>query len=60
MDKVKIIDIKTGAVKEVKKSLAGDYIGTGKFELFVEKKEKPSFTPIKETKSKYSIRKEEE
>lgn len=37
MDKVKIKDIKTGAVKEVKKSLAGDYIGTGKFVLADEK-----------------------
>lgn len=33
MEKVKIKDIKTGAIKVVKKSLAGDYIGTGKFTL---------------------------
>ena len=38
MDKVKIKDVETGAIKEVKKTLAGDYIGTGKFVL-VEKKE---------------------
>jgi hypothetical protein len=38
MDKVKIKDIKTGAIKEVKKSLAGDYVGTGKFVLVEEKK----------------------
>ncbi len=39
MDKVKIVDKKTGATKEVKKSLASDYIGTGKFELYKEVKE---------------------
>ena len=38
-DKVKIKDIKTGAVKEVKKSLAGDYVGTGKFIIVEEAKE---------------------
>lgn len=38
MDKVKIKDIKTGAVKEVKKSLAGDFIGTGKFVLVDDEK----------------------
>lgn len=39
MEMVKIKDKKTGAVKEVKKSLAGDFIGTGNFEL-VKKEEK--------------------
>lgn len=39
MEKVKIKDIKTGVVKEVNKSLAGDYVGTGKFKI-VENKEK--------------------
>jgi hypothetical protein len=44
MDKVKIKDIKTGAIKEVKKSLAGDFIGTGKFVLVDDKEaKKPSF-----------------
>ena len=38
METVKIKDKKTGAIKEVKKSLAGDYIGTGKFELVDNKK----------------------
>ena len=38
-DKVKIKDIKTGAVKEVKKSLAGDYVATGKFVILEEIKE---------------------
>lgn len=38
MEKVKIKDKKTGAIKEVKKSLAGDYVGTGKFVLVNEKK----------------------
>lgn len=41
--KVKIKDIKTGAIYEVKKSLASDYIGTGDFELVEdEKQEKKS------------------
>lgn len=40
MDKVKIKDKKTGAVKEVKKSLAGDYVGTGKFVIVDEKEKK--------------------
>lgn len=39
MDKVKIKDIKTGAVMEVKASLADDYIGTGRFVLLENKKE---------------------
>jgi len=41
MEKVKIQDIKTGAIKEVNKSIAGDFIGTGKFCLYEEKKEEP-------------------
>ena len=54
MEKVKIIDKKTGAVKEDKKSLASDYIGTGKFEIYKE--------PEKEKKKdfKFNINKEEE
>jgi len=40
MDKIKIKDKKTGAIKEVKKVLADDYIGTGNFVLYDEKKEK--------------------
>ena len=48
MELVKIKDVKTGAIKEVKKSLAGDYIGTGKFVLVEEKENKmPSFTEKK-------------
>ena len=39
MDKVKIQDVKTGAIKEVKKVLASDYIATGKFRLYEEKEE---------------------
>ncbi len=37
MDKVIVKDKKTGATKEIKKSLAGDYVGTGKFVLVEEK-----------------------
>lgn len=54
MDKVKIKDIKTGAVKEVKKSLAGDFIGTGKFTLVEEK-----FKPKKEIEKAPEYRYEE-
>lgn len=39
MDKVKIKDIRTGAIKEVKKEIAGDFIGTGNFEMVYEDKE---------------------
>ena len=55
MSKVKIKNIKTGAIKEVEKSLAGDFIGTGKFVLVEEKKStilKPSFIETKESKEK--------
>jgi len=37
METVKIKDVNNGVVKEVKKSLASDYIGTGRFKLVVEK-----------------------
>ena len=43
MELVKIKDKSNGAVITVKKSLAGDYIGTGKFEIYKEEKEKPTF-----------------
>lgn len=52
MDKVKIKDIKTGAIKEVKKSLASDFIGTKKFELYDEKEKKSSFN--RETNKTFS------
>ena len=45
--KVKIKDKKTGVIKEVLKSLAGDYVGTGNFELVDENKKK-----VEEVKSK--------
>lgn len=48
MNKVKIKDVKTGVVKEVEQSLASDYVGTGKFEIYSETKEviieKPKMT----------------
>lgn len=37
MDLVKLKDKKNGAVIEVKKSLAADYIGTGRFEIAEDK-----------------------
>lgn len=42
METVKVRDVKNGVVKEVKKSIASDYIGTGRFELAKEEKVKPS------------------
>ena len=42
MDIVKIRNKKNGAVKEVKKSLAGDYIGTNEWELVEKSAEKKS------------------
>lgn len=52
METVKIKDKKTGAIKTVKKSLASDYVGTGKFDLYKEKEEKKS--------PRFSIKSEEE
>lgn len=40
INKVKIINKKTGAVKTVKKSLAADYIGTKEFEILEENQSK--------------------
>ena len=56
MARVKVKDIKTGAVKEVEKSLASDFIGTGKFELYEEKK---SRLPFVEEQKKPFMKKEE-
>ena len=51
MEKVKVKDKQTGAIKEIKKSLAGDYVGTGKFTLVEDKKIEP--------KQKFNFGKEE-
>lgn len=51
MEKVKVINKKTGAIEEVKKALAGDYIATGDFELYEEKKQ--------EIKPKMNVNREE-
>jgi len=56
MEKVKVKDIKTGAVKEVNKTLASDYVGTGRFELYKEK-EKKEATKINDFK--FNINKED-
>lgn len=58
MELVKIRDIRNGAIIEVKKTLLGDYIGTGRFELYEEKKdikkeEKPVQDSFRETDAKY-------
>lgn len=57
MELVSIKDKKTGAIKKVKKVLASDYVGTGKFELLEEKKEKQ---PVFNINKDFSINKEEE
>lgn len=57
MELVSIKDKKTGAIKKVKKVLASDYVGTGKFELLKEKKEKQ---PVFNINKDFSINKEEE
>lgn len=43
MELVKIKDKSNGAIITVKKSLASDYIGTGKFEIYKEEKNKSGF-----------------
>lgn len=58
METEKIIDKKTGAIKEVKKSLVGDFVGTGKFEVYVENKKEVSSNPFSNKYSK-KIDKEE-
>ena len=51
METVKVKNVKTGAIKEIKKSLASDYIMTGEYKPYTEEKKiesKPrSFTTIK-------------
>jgi hypothetical protein len=46
-EKVKIRNKKTGAIKEIKKTLAGDYIGTGDFVLIEENKKANSIKDLK-------------
>lgn len=52
MEKVKIENIKTGAIEEVKKEIAGDFLGTGEWKIKEAKKEekKPIFNANKEDK----------
>lgn len=52
MDKVKIKDKRTGATKEVKKSLAGDFVGTGNFVLIENKKAEEMPTSFSSKKNK--------
>ena len=46
-EKVKIKNKKTGAIKEIKKTLASDYIGTGDFVLVEETKKTISIKDFK-------------
>jgi len=39
MDKVKIKNVKTGAIEEVKKEIAGDFLGTKEWVMYEEVKE---------------------
>ena len=50
MAKVKVVNKKTKVVKEVEKSIASDYVGTGEWEL--ERKAKPVSSNILERKPK--------
>lgn len=52
MEKVKIKNIKTGAIEEVKKEIAGDFLGTGEWKLEEKKQEekKPIFNANKDEK----------
>ena len=45
MEKVKVKDINTGAVKEVNKALVGDFVGTGNFVVVNENEEKEEKQP---------------
>ena len=40
MEKVKVKNLKTGIVKEVNKSVAGDFLGTKEWEIDTEKEKK--------------------
>lgn len=51
MDKVKIKNIKSGAIEEVKKEIAGDFLGTTEWVLVGEKESKED--------KKFSFNKEE-
>jgi hypothetical protein len=53
MEMVKIKDIKTGVIKEVRKSLASDYIGTGRFEFLKDNKKPNKFTTPKEEENEH-------
>lgn len=46
-DTVKVKNIKTGVIKEVSKSIAGDFIGTNEFVIYEEKKS-PDFLKEKD------------
>lgn len=56
METVKVKNVKTGAVKEIKKSLASDYIMTGEYKPYTEEKE----NKIERPKSFVTIKEDEE
>lgn len=53
--KTKIQDIKNGAVIEVVKELANDYVGTGRYIYYVENKVKPIKRYRKEPKNEMGL-----
>jgi len=56
MELVKLKDKTNGAVIEVKKTLAADYIGTGRFEVVEEKPVVKEYKPeFKAKEKKYKI-----
>ncbi len=46
MDKIKIQNKKTGAIEEVKKEIAGDFIGTQEWVIYEKKENKEEPKPI--------------
>lgn len=51
MELIKIKQKNSGAIKEVKKTLVNDYLGTGDFELYIEPKEDIKEKPIEKKPS---------
>jgi len=53
MEKVKIKNVNTGAIKEVAKVLATDYIGTKEFVLVNETENKPKYEKFEDKEEFY-------
>ena len=57
MNKIKVQNVLTKVVKDVPKSLAGDYLGTGEYKIYEDTKK--TVEPKEESISRYYSRKEE-